>query len=186
MPDLPAGTVTFLFTDIEGSTQLLQLLGDTRYSALLVDQRRLMRDVFTAQGGVEVDSSGDAFFVAFPTATAAARAAVEVQRVIGRHPWPPGAVPRVRVGLHTGEPVVTGTGYVGLDVHRAARVCSVGHGGQILISETTRGLLRLDQVPEASLVSLGSHRLKDLQRPEQLFQLVVAGLPSAFPPLRSL
>ncbi|HXF83042.1 MAG TPA: tetratricopeptide repeat protein [bacterium] len=186
MGALPTGTVTFLFADIEGSTRLLQALGDDRYAALLALHRAMLREAIAAEGGVEVDSSGDAFFAAFPTATAGARAALAIQRAIARRRWEADAVPRVRIGLHTGEPLLTPGGYVGLDVHRASRLCAAGHGGQVLLSETTSRLLRPEQVPGGTLRSLGLHRLKDLQRPEPITQLTAAELPDDFPPLRSL
>ena len=132
---LPGGTVTFLFTDIEGSTRLLQELGD-HYGQVVADHRRLLRDVFQAAGGSEVDTQGDAFFYSFPRARDAVGAAVAGQRALASHEWPRGADVRVRMGLHTGEPTVGDEGYVGLDVVRAARICSAGHGGQILVSET--------------------------------------------------
>ena len=137
---LPGGTVTFLFTDIEGSTRLLQELGDD-YGQVVADHRRLLREIFQAAGGNEVDTQGDAFFYSFPRARDAVRAAVDGQRALAAHEWPRGVDVRVRMGLHTGEPTVGEEGYVGLDVVRAARICSAGHGGQILVSETTRALL---------------------------------------------
>src|SRR5436309_6283879 len=127
MPDLPIGTVTFLFTDVEGSTKLLQELGD-RYADALAEHRRALRDAFVRYGGVEVDTQGDAFFIAFPKATDALAAAVEATKALE-----PGRI-RVRMGLHTGEPLVAHEGYVGIDVHRAARIAAAGHGGQILVS----------------------------------------------------
>src|SRR4029078_8926375 len=136
---LPGGTVTFLFTDIEGSTRLLQELGDD-YGQGVGDHRRLLREVFQGAGGNEVDTQGDAFFYSFPRARDAVRAAVEGQRALGAQDWPQGTQVLVRMGLHTGEPTVGEEGYVGMDVVRAARICSGGHGGQILISETTRSL----------------------------------------------
>ena len=185
MPSLPTGTVTFLFTDIEGSTRLLQDLGD-RYADVLAEQRRLLRAAFHEKGGQEVDSQGDAFFIAFPRAKDAVVAAVAAQRVIASSPWPGGAAVRVRIALHTGEPLSAGAAYVGLDVHRAARICAVGHGGQILLSETTRALIVDDLAPGVSVRDLGEHHLKDLARPLRLFQVIAADLPSEFPPLRSL
>ena len=137
---LPGGTVTFLFTDIEGSTRLLQELGDD-YAQVVADHRRLLREVFQQAGGKEVDVQGDAFFYSFPRARDGVGAAVGGQRALTGHTWPQEAQVRVRMGLHTGEPIVGEEGYIGLDVVRAARICSAGHGGQILISETTRALL---------------------------------------------
>jgi predicted ATPase/class 3 adenylate cyclase/Tfp pilus assembly protein PilF len=182
---LPTGTVTFLFTDIEGSTRLLQHLGDD-YSAVLAEHHRLLRAAFQQWGGHEIDTAGDSFFVVFPRADDAVRATLAAQQALLTHPWPPGAPVRVRMGLHTGEPTVTSTGYVGMDLHRGARIAAAGHGGQILLSQTTHDLVQ-DELPEgASLLDLGSHRLKDLQRPEQLYQLLHPDLLARFPPLKSL
>jgi predicted ATPase/class 3 adenylate cyclase len=171
MRELPTGTVTFLFTDIEGSTRLLAELGD-RYPPLLDEHHRLLRAAFGRHGGIEVETAGDSFFIAFSDASAAAAAAAEAQEA------PTDTGLRVRMGIHTGEPVVANTTYVGLDVHRAARVMSAGHGGQVLISRRTRDLL--DDAYE--LLDLGEHRLKDLDEPLQLFQLGR----DEFPALRSL
>jgi WD40 repeat protein/serine/threonine protein kinase/class 3 adenylate cyclase len=184
-PDAPEGTVTFLFTDIEGSTRLLNRLRD-QYAPLLAEQRRLLRDAFIHWNGREVDTQGDAFFVAFPRATESVRAAVESQRALASHPWPDGVEVRVRMGLHTGEPWKAEEGYVGMDVHRAARIAHLGYGGQVLLSETTAALVR-DELPDGvSLLDLGEHRLKDIRRPEHIQQLVIDGLPSEFEPLKSL
>jgi predicted ATPase/class 3 adenylate cyclase len=160
MADLPTGTVTFLFTDIEGSTKLLHALGDG-YAEVLAEHRRVLRDAFEAHGGVEVDTQGDAFFVAFARATDAAAAAADGQRALAE-----GAV-RVRMGIHTGEPIRTDEGYAGMDVHRAARIAAVGHGGQVLVSQTSRDLIG-DQV---ELRDLGAHRLKDLTQAQRIYQL---------------
>lgn len=184
-PNMPEGTVTFLFTDIEGSTQLLHQLGD-RYAILLADQRRLLRESFSAWHGHEVDTQGDAFFVAFSSASQAISAAVEAQRKLAWHVWPEGVVVKVRMGIHTGEPLSGETGYVGMDVHRAARIAHVGHGGQVLLSETTTSLVQ-DELPVGvSLIDLGRHLLKDIHRPERICQLVINDLPAEFPPLKSL
>src|SRR5215204_2798011 len=156
---LPSGTVTFLFTDIEGSTRLLHELGDG-YAAALGEHRRLLRGAFERHGGVEVDTQGDAFFVAFARASDAVAAAAEGQAALEGGPI------RVRMGLHTGEPAVSDGGYVGIDVHRAARIAAAGHGGQVLVSQATRDLV------DAEVRDLGEHRLKDLSAPERLFQLV--------------
>ena len=181
MRHLPTGTVTFLFTDIEGSTRLLKRLGSV-YADVLDAHHRLLRGVFGEFGGREVDTQGDALFVAFSRAKDAAAAAVEGQRALAGHPWPEGVDVRVRMGLHTGEPLVGADRYVGIGVHTAARVCAAGHGGQILLSSVTKALVE-DELPEqASLRDLGDHLLKDLDRPERLFQLVVQGLPQEFPP----
>ena len=138
--ELPRGTVTLLFTDIEGSTRLLKQLGD-RYGDVLADHRRLLRAAFDAHGGREIDTQGDAFFVAFPRAKDAVAAAVQGQRALAEHSWPDGAAVRVRMGIHTGEPVLGDEGYHGLGLHRGARICSAGHGGQILLSNVTTELL---------------------------------------------
>ena len=185
MPHLPRGTVTLLFTDMEGSTRLLQQLGD-RYASVLAECRHLLRAAFHHWGGHEVDTQGDAFFVAFARATDALSAAVAAQRALTSHTWPTGVTVRVRMGLHTGEPELTPEGYVGLDVHHTARIMSAGHGGQILLSQTTRALVEQELPAEVSLRDLGVHRLKDLQRPTRLFQVVIAGLPADFPPLKTL
>jgi predicted ATPase/class 3 adenylate cyclase len=185
MRELPTGTVTLLFTDIEGSTRLLQQIGHG-YDDLLSECRRLLRAAFGRWRGCEVDTQGDAFFVAFARATDAVSAAVEMQRALAVHAWPDGATVRVRVGLHTGEPQCSAEGYVGLDVHRAARIMSAGHGGQVLLSQTTRDLVEHDLPDGVDLRDLGTHRLKDLSHPRHLFQLVIAGLPADFPPLKTL
>ncbi len=168
---LPSGTVTFLFTDIEGSTRLLRELGE-RYADVLAEHNRLLREAFSRRGGLEVGTQGDSFFVAFTDAGSAVAAAGDVQAALAGGPV------RVRIGIHTGEAVVTDDGYVGIDVHRAARIMSAGHGGQVLLSETTRQLLGENR----ELVDLGEHRLKDLGAPHRLFQLG----DRAFPPLRTL
>jgi predicted ATPase/class 3 adenylate cyclase len=184
-PALPTGTVTFLFTDIEGSTRLLQHLGDT-YGTVLGEHQALLRQAFTRQGGVEIDTQGDGFFVAFPTAPAAVAAAAAATRALAAHPWPQDAVLLVRMGLHTGSPQLVGDRYVGLDVHRAARIAAAGHGGQILLSASTRVLAAQDLPERVTLRELGTYRLKDLQHPEPITQLVLAELPSDFPPLKTL
>jgi class 3 adenylate cyclase len=179
---LPGGTVTFLFTDIEGSTRLLQELGDD-YGQVVADHRRLLREIFQARGGNEVDRQGDAFFYSFPRARDAVRAAVEGQRALAAHDWPGGVDVRVRMGLHTGEPTIGDEGYVGLDVVRAARICSAGHGGQILVSETTRALLGND-LPERVIVrDLGRQQLKDVQY-EHVYELSLEESGERFPPLK--
>jgi len=185
MSALATGTVTFLFADVEGSTRLLEHLGD-RYAEVLADYRRLFRIAFQACGGQEVDTQGDAFFVAFSRARDALSAAIAVQRTVLSYAWPDGVQVRVRMGLHTGEPLSTETGYVGMDVHKAARICAVAHGGQILLSQTTCNLVQDELREGMSLRDLGEHRLKDLARPQHLFQIVAAGLPVDFPHLHSL
>jgi predicted ATPase/class 3 adenylate cyclase len=182
---LPAGTVTLLFSDIEGSTCLLQQLGK-QYTRLLADYRRLLRAAFHQWKGYEVDSQGDAFFVTFARATDAVSAAVTVQRTLANHDWPNGVSVRVRMGVHTGEPQLSSEGYVGLDVHYAARIMKAGHGGQVLLSQTTRDLVEHDLPEGVGLRNLGEHRLKDVERPGHLFQVDIAGLPAVFPPLRTL
>lgn len=182
---LPAGTVTFLFADIEGSTRLLERLGK-RYADLLADYHRLLRTAFHERGGKEVDTQGDGIFVAFPRAKDAVAAAVAAQRAIATYAWPGGTTVRVRMGLHTGEPLSAETGYVGMDVHRAARICAAGYGGQILLSRTTRELLEDDLPQDTALQDLGHHRLKDLARPQHLFQIAAVGLPADFPPLKTV
>jgi predicted ATPase/class 3 adenylate cyclase len=185
MAEMPSGTVTFLFTDIEGSTRLLAALGD-RYPALLDDHHRLLRSTFEAHDGYEVDNQGDGFFVAFASAQQAAQAAVEAQRTLAAHTWPDGVRPSVRMGLHTGEADTLDKTYVGMDVHRAARIAAAAHGGQIVLSDDTRTLIDAALPPAAALADLGHHRLKDLPAAEHLHQLTVEGLPAEFPPLRSL
>jgi class 3 adenylate cyclase len=171
-----------LFTDIEGSTRLLQSLGDD-YGRVVADHRRLLRGVFQAAGGSEVDTQGDAFFYSFPRARDAVRAAVEGQRALAGHEWPGGAEVRVRMGLHTGEPSVGDEGYVGLDVVRAARICSAGHGGQILLSETTRALLGNELPDRVSVRDLGRQDLKDVQH-EHVYELSLDEAQADFPPLK--
>jgi predicted ATPase/class 3 adenylate cyclase len=183
--NFPAGTVTLLFTDIAGSTHLLQQLGD-RYASVLAECRRLLRATFQEWNGHEVDTQGDSFFVAFARATDAVLAVVEAQRALAAHSWPESVVVHVRMGLHTGEPALTPEGYVGLDVHRAARIMSAAHGGQVVLSQTTCNLVEQDLPDDVSLRDLGEHRLKDLGRPRRLFQLVISDLAGDFPPLRTL
>jgi predicted ATPase/class 3 adenylate cyclase len=168
--ELPSGTVSFLFTDVEGSTRLLHELGADNYAEALAGHRRILREAFTAHSGVEVDTQGDAFFVAFPTAPGALRAAAEALEGLAAGPI------RVRMGIHTGTPYLAEEGYVGVDVHRAARIAAAGHGGQVLVSAATRALV------EGELIDLGEHRLKDLSAPERIYQLG----DGEFPPLKSL
>jgi predicted ATPase/class 3 adenylate cyclase len=182
---LPTGTVTFLFTDIEGSTLLLRELGD-RYADVLKDHGRIVRRALEREGGAEIGTEGDSFFAVFASPAAAVRAVVETQRALAGHAWPGGAEVRVRMGLHTGEGTRVGSGYVGLDVHRAARIGDAGHGGQVLLSEAAATLIQRALPEGVELVDLGEHRLKDLPHPERLFQLSIAGLPAEFPPPRSL
>ncbi len=171
---LPTGTVTFLFTDIEGSTTLLREAG-AAYGALLEEHRRLLRAAFAAHAGREVDTQGDAFFVAFPGPVQAVAAAVDGQRALAAHPWPPPTQVRVRMGLHTGEASAVGGSYVSVAVHRAARIAAAAHGGQVLVSDATASLVR-DELPDGvDLRDLGEHRFKDFPLPTRLYQLVVAG-----------
>src|SRR6476660_4561784 len=171
MGSLPAGTGTFLFTDIEGSTRLVHSLGEAGYADALAAHRVILREAFAENGGVEVDTQGDAFFVAFPTAPGAiAAAGAATDRLAG------GPI-SVRIGIHSGTPFVTDEGYVGVDVHRAARIAASGHGGQTLVSAATAGL-----IDAAAVRDLGEHRLKDLSAPERIYQLGE----TEFPPLRSL
>ena len=183
--DLPTGTVTFLFTDVEGSTRLATALGAIRYGEVLDAHRRLLRDAFSNAGGVEVDTQGDSFFVAFRSAGDAVRAAVATQHALAEHAWPEGESVRVRIGIHTGEAAVADDGYRGLAVHRAARICASAHGGQVLLSATSHDVLESDLPADTGLRDLGFVQLRDIARPERLFQLVVSGLPEAFPPPRA-
>src|SRR5437667_4219090 len=185
MSNLPRGTVTLLFTDIEGSTRLLQQLGE-RYADMLVMCRQLLRTAFQQWNGVEVDTQGDALFVVFARATDAVSAVVDMQRTLASHVWPSGAAVALRIGLHTGEPTRTAEGYVGLDVHHAARIMGVGHGGQLLLSQTTPELVKHNLQEGVCLRDLGEHRLKELQRPGHLDQLIIADLPADFPPPNTL
>jgi class 3 adenylate cyclase len=181
MSGLPSGTVTFVFSDIEGSTTLLKALGD-RYGDVLAAHRTLMRESFGSRGGVEIDTQGDAFFFAFPRARDAVAAAVEAQRAHASYAWPEGHAVRVRMGLHTGEPAVGSEGYLGIDVVRAARLCTVGRGGQVIVSETTRALVGGALPDGVSLHTLGERRLKDIDEPERVFELDIEGAPTPAAP----
>ena len=185
MHHLPTGTVTLLFTDIEGSTRLLSQLGQ-RYASVLTEYRHILRTACHQWNGHEVDTQGDAFFVAFVRAINAVSAAIDIQRTLAAHPWPEGATVRVRIGLHTGEPSVAAEGYVGMDVHYAARLMSAGYGGQVLLSQTTRDLVEHDLPEGVSLRNLGEHRLRDVGYSSHIFQLVISDLPADFPPLKTL
>src|SRR5580692_7807029 len=179
-------TFTFLFTDIEGSTAMLRRLREGRYAQVLADHRSLSRSGLSAHGGREVDTQGDGLFAVFSSPSACLAAVIDMQMALETHAWPGGEHVRVRMGIHTGEASKTATGLIGLDVHRAARVAAVGYGGQVLLSETAATLV-LDSLPaEAALKDLGVHRLKDLGRPERIFQLQAPGLQAEFRPLRSL
>jgi class 3 adenylate cyclase len=180
--ELPAGTVTFLFSDIEGSTRLLERLGD-RYGDVHRDHRRILRAELQEAGGTEVDTQGDAFFFSFARAKDAVRGAVSAQRALGAHAWPEGVDVKVRMGLHTGEPTIGDEGYVGMDVVRAARICSAGHGGQILVSEATRVLLGNDLPDGVEVRDLGKAHLKDVQH-ERIFELALTDGRAEFPPLK--
>jgi len=185
MGELPEGTVTMLFTDIEGSTALLSGLGE-RYGEALSAQRALLRAAFSECGGQELGTEGDSFFVVFASAGDAVRCCVAAQRALCGHDWPGGVTVRVRMGLHSGEPVRHEDGYVGLDVHRAARIAAAAHGGQVVLSEAARLLVASRLPAGVSLRDLGYHRLKDIEVPERVYQVVAAGLPEQFPPLTSL
>jgi class 3 adenylate cyclase len=182
MPELPRGTVTFLFTDVEESTDLTRRLGE-RYAGVLADSRRLLRQAIAEHGGVEVDTQGDGLFAAFDTAGDAVLAAAAAQRSHAAHDWPDGANVRVRMALHTAEPGVWEEGYVGMGLTRAARICAVGHGGQVLLSRATAGIVADDPFEGINMRHLGGHRLKGLVWPEEIFELVIDGLASDFPPL---
>jgi class 3 adenylate cyclase/tetratricopeptide (TPR) repeat protein len=184
LTDLLTGTVTFLFTDIEGSTQLLKRLGKS-YGEALAEHRKILRTAVQEHGGDEVDRQGDSFLFAFPRADEAAAAAIDGQRALAGHEWPAASQLRVRMGIHTAEPTATEDGYYGLGVHRAARIMAAAHGGQVLVSLATSSLLEDAELQGGRLRDLGEHWLKDLDRPERIFQLDVAGLKSAFPPPRA-
>ncbi|MDQ3937961.1 MAG: adenylate/guanylate cyclase domain-containing protein, partial [Chloroflexota bacterium] len=185
MRKLPSGRITLLFTDIEGSTRLVQALGPDAYGRLLTLHSHLLRSVVEAHGGTEFGSEGDAHFFTFGNAADAARAAVDAQRALGAADWPGGTPVQVRIGLHTGEPELRGDDYVGVDLSRVARITAAGHGGQILASEPTRRDASEPAAP-ATFIDLGQHRLKDLIEPEHLFQVVAPGLPTEFPPIRTI
>lgn len=182
MDALPGGTVTFLFSDIEGSTRLLEQLGD-RYEDVDRDHRRILRQWLGEAGGLEIDNQGDAFFFSFQRAKDAVAGAVAAQRQLATNAWPQGVDVRIRMGLHTGEPTVGAEGYLGMDVVRAARICSAGHGGQILLSETTRALVGNNVPDGVAIRDLGQAHLKDVQH-ERIYELALADGPSEFPPLK--
>jgi predicted ATPase/class 3 adenylate cyclase len=181
---LPTGTLTLLFTDIEGSTRLELALGTSRYGELRERHRVLLRQVWLRHGGVEVGTEGDSFFVVFERPSAAVAAAAEAQRVLSDEPWAPDGVVRVRMGMHTGEVGLVGGSYVGTAINRASRIASAAHGGQVVVSATTRALVGASLPEGTSLRDLGAYRLRDLPDAERLFQLDIEGLRSAFPPLR--
>src|SRR6266498_1091731 len=180
----PSGTITFLFTDIEGSTNLLDKLGD-QYAEVLAEHHKILRAAIQKWNGKEVDTQGDAFFVTFSRALDAIQCAAEAQRALASHTWPQGEHLRVRMGLHTGEPLISSTGYVGMDVHRASRIGDAGHGGQVLLSQTTRELVVHDLPQGITVRDLGEHRLKDMKYPTPIYQLVIEGLAADFPPLKT-
>jgi class 3 adenylate cyclase len=175
MSTLPTGTVTFVFTDVEGSTALVKQLGE-QYGELLSSHRRLIREPFSARVGVEIDTQGDAFFFAFSSAKKALAASVEAQQAHARHEWPAGVNVRVRMGLHTGEPAVGEEGYHGLDVVRAARICTMGRGGQVLLSQATRALIGVELPEGVSVHTLGERHLKDIDEPERIYELEIEGV----------
>ena len=184
MAELPSGAVTFLFSDIEGSTRLVKELRE-RYGDVLGEHQRLLRAAFEAHGGYEVDTQGDSFFIAFSSARDALLAAVEGQLALLAHPWPDGVRIKVRMGVHTGQAVASGGRYTGLAVHRAARIGAAGHGGQILVSQATQTLVEDEEEDlHIHLQDLGEQRLKDLDRPVRLYQAAADGLPTEFLPLR--
>jgi class 3 adenylate cyclase len=185
MPELATGTVTFLFTDIEGSTRLLTDAG-SQYGALLEQHRRLIRDAVERHGGTIFGMEGDAVFSVFERAGAALAAAADMQRALIGHPWPEGRQVLVRAGIHSGEVTLTDGDYVGLTVHEVARISAAAHGGQVLASSATRELAANARSSSVELRDVGEHRLKDVSHPMRLYQLVGEGLPDAFPPLRTL
>jgi predicted ATPase/class 3 adenylate cyclase len=182
--ELPTGTLTFLFSDIERSTRLLQELGPA-WTGTLDNHDRLMREAIAEHAGTAVTTGGDSFFAVFATAPDAVKAALAAQRKLADHPWPSGAVVRVRMGIHTGAASIAGGSYAGLDVHRAARIMAAAHGGQVLLSEVVRALATVAFNDGVTTRDLGAHRLKDLDSPERLHQLVASGLPADFPPIRT-
>ena len=183
MSTLSGGTVTFLFSDIEGSTLLLEQLGE-RYQEVDREHRRILRERLGEAGGREMDNQGDAFFFSFPRAKDAVAGAVAAQRELAAHRWPDDVGVGVRMGLHTGEPTVGEEGYLGMDVVRAARICSAGHGGQVLLSETTRALVGNNVPDGVSIRDLGDAQLKDVQH-EHIYELALDDGPSSFPPLKT-
>lgn len=185
MIELPSGTVTLLFTDVAGSTELVKRLHEN-YGNVLAMHRALLRAAFSEHDGAEVDTQGDAFFIAFGGAREAVSAAVGAQRALAKHSWGDGVAVSIRVGIHTGEPHRAQHGYTGLAVHRGARLCSMANGGQVLLSQATAGIVDDEEITGVTLRDLGEYRLKDFDRPERIFQLVVDGLPSEFPPLSAV
>ncbi|HEY3310591.1 MAG TPA: BTAD domain-containing putative transcriptional regulator [Anaerolineales bacterium] len=184
VPVQPSGTVTFLFTDIQGSTRLLDTLG-AQYATSLDDHHKILRAAIQNWHGSEIDTQGDAFFVTFARALDAVQCAAEAQRRLAAHTWLLDEPVRVRMGLHTGEPLIASTGYIGMDVHRAARIGDAGHGGQVLLSQTTRDLVLHDLPHGMTIRDLGEHRLKDVKYPTPIYQLVIEGLQASFPPIKT-
>ena len=185
MAELPSGTLTFFFSDIEGSTRLLRRLRE-QYAKVLSEHRQLMRAAFAQYGGQEMGTEGDAFFVVFQRASDAVSAAAAAQRALAAHDWPDGTQLRVRIGLNTGEPAVEEEGYFGLGLHLTARICSAAHGGQVLVSQSTCALSQSEELDGIELRDMGEHLLKDFDRPERLFQLVIDGIQNDFEPPRTL
>jgi class 3 adenylate cyclase len=184
--DQAGATLTFLFTDIEGSTRLEQAIGTRAYGDLRERHRALLRAAFTAAGGEEQGTEGDSFFVVFRSARGAIAAALAAQRALAAEPWPAEAPIRVRMGVHSGEARALGGSLVGMDINRAARIAAAANGGQVLVSDVTRSLVRDEALEGIAFRDLGSHRLKDLHQPEQLHQLVADGLRGEFPPPRTI
>ena len=177
MPELPTGQVTFVFTDVEGSTRLVRDLGDS-YVGVIADHRRLVREAFAERNGYEVDARGDEFLLAFQSPADAVETAIAIQESHDSHGWPDGPV-RVRIGIHTGTASIEDDDYVGIDVHMVARLCAAGHGGQVLLSQAT-----VENVGDVEVKDLGQHELRGLETPEPIFQLVLEGGAVDFPPLR--
>ncbi len=182
--NISSRTITFLFTDIEGSTKLLQRLGD-KYTGVLLDHNKILRDSLKKFGGKEIDTAGDGFFISFDKAKNGILAAAEIQKNINLHKWTDGISLKVRMGIHTGEPEVSEAGYVGIDVHKASRLSSAAHGGQVLISESTKTLVQNDLPAGISVKELGDFKLRDLEKTEKIYQLEINGLPQDFPPINS-
>src|SRR6516162_71909 len=182
MTGLPSGAVTFLFSDIEGSTRLVKALRE-HYVQVLAEHRRLVRSAIARHGGHEVDTQGDAFFVAFTSARQAVLCALDVQQALAGHEWPSGASVQVRMGIHTGHAVPVDGAYTGLAVHRAARICAAARGGQVLVSQAAQTLIEdEEEEPGFTLADVGERRLKDLNRPVRLFQLAAPGLDTTAAP----
>src|SRR5262245_27678168 len=181
---LPSGTVTFLFTDIEGSTALVRRLRE-RYHDVLATHQELVRGAVAEAGGAEIDTQGDSFFFVFPRARDAVLAAANAQRALAANEWPDDGAVRVRMGIHTGEASALDGHYTGVAVHRAARISAIAHGGQVLLSQTSRNLLEDEEELPLDLKDLGEQRLKDFERPVRVYQLEIPGLQERFPPLRT-